>query len=240
MTSTIGLQVRTDSKRLPCKAFLNLQGRTIIGYLLESLYQTFQNDDIFVLTSREDSDDALVKEVEQNYNANVRRGSLADVRSRYVELCKEVGCEYVVRLTGDNPFVRPMAVREAIVFALVNDLDYVSNKVGRFFPKGLDIEVIRATTLLTHATKYDSPELREHVTPSIIGAVLDGNLRGGSIEYPDPLKSSIPLSIDTPQDYLSVIEYLHETGNESVFRALGLDDSRFQFSIVDLPNPRIM
>jgi len=236
MTSApIGLQVRTTSRRLPLKAFLNVQGRSMIGYLLESLYGTFQKDDVFVLTSDLASDDALAEELRANYKSHVKRGSLEDVRSRYVQLCSETRSEYVVRLTGDNPFVRPLAVQMAIDFASQHDLDYVSNKLGGNIPKGLDIEVIRSATLLSHASKFDSQADKEHVTPSIIRSVHDGNLRGGTITYPLPLKSNIQLSIDTPQDYLLLTEYLAEVGSRSIASALGIVDQRFQFSIVDIP-----
>lgn len=206
----------------------------MIGHILESLSEVFQDNEVFVLTSDQATDDALDLEVRTKYDAQVRRGSLSDVRSRYVDLCEEVGCDYVVRLTGDNPFVRPVAVEAAVNFAKENDLDYVSNKAGGFLPKGLDIEIIRSTTLLQHSRNYDSLELREHVTPSIIRATSNGDLRGGRIDYRLPLLRDIPLSIDSQKEYLALAQFLGEIGNNSVALALGIDDTRFQFSVVDV------
>lgn len=203
------------------------------GYLLESLYEVFQADEVFVLTSDKATDDALALEVRRKYDAQVRRGSLSDVRSRYVDLCQEVGCEYVIRLTGDNPFVRPVAVKAALNFAREHDLDYVSNKVGGVLPKGLDIEIIRSSTLLQHARDFDSSELREHVTPSIIRATSNGDLSAGRIDYHTPLQASIPLSIDSQEDYLALAKYLGEIGNRSIGSALGIDDMSFQFSVIN-------
>jgi len=55
--------------------------------------------------------------------------------------------EYVVRLTGDCPLIDPGIIDAVVAFAVDGSYDYASNTLEPTYTDGLDVEVIRFSTL---------------------------------------------------------------------------------------------
>ena len=226
MTSVVGIQCRALSSRLPFKAFLDFDGRPMLSYLFDSLLGRFSLNSLALLTTNHFSDDITVNIAPKD--VRVIRGSRHDVRSRYVALAEETGSDYIVRLTADNPFVRPKLVETAIEFARLNRLDYVSNKLGGSVPKGFDVEVISRRALLYECKANQNSQVREHVTPEIRRMAMTGKISGGVIIYAGP-DIAFPLSIDTPEEYIQARGALMN-GNASLEQ--NSIDNFFQFRVV--------
>lgn len=101
-----GIQARMGSTRFPGKVLADLNGRPMIERVFERTRAASLVNQVFVLTSSDVSDDPLVRHLERR-GIPYRRGSLADVRSRYVALMDELDPRFVVRVCGDCPFVEP-------------------------------------------------------------------------------------------------------------------------------------
>ncbi len=159
------LQARMSSSRLPGKVLMPLAGAPLIVRQIERVARARQIDRLVVATSTEPSDDPLEKAVRREGIA-VFRGSLDDVQARFIGALDAFGpAEHVVRLTADCPLADPAVIDATIETVVAAGADYGSNTPPhRSFPKGLDVEVMRADVLRRAAAEATTPEEHEHVT----------------------------------------------------------------------------
>jgi spore coat polysaccharide biosynthesis protein SpsF len=160
------LQARLSSTRLPGKVLATLAGAPMILRQIERVRRSRLIDELVVATSREPSDDPLAEVLAEAGVAHFR-GPLDDVLARFVGAMDAFGpADEVVRLTGDCPLADPEVIDAVIARRQASDADYASNVWGRrSFPKGLDVEVVRAAALREAAAEAKDPYEREHVTP---------------------------------------------------------------------------
>ncbi len=161
------IQARSGSTRLPNKVFLQLQGKAILLRVIDRVLESKRINQIVVATTVKPNDEKIVDLV-KNYNpkVSVTRGSEEDVLDRYYQAAKGVSADIVVRVTSDNPCLDPEVMDQAIELFLSDPkMDYVSNNIGEHtYPRGLDIEVIRFSTLESLWKTTTEPIDREHVT----------------------------------------------------------------------------
>jgi len=165
------LQARTSSSRLPGKVLLPLAAAPMILRQVERVRRARRIDRLVVATSADASDDALARVLAETGVA-VHRGPLDDVLARFTGALAGFGpADHVVRLTGDCPLTDPSIIDATIERVMGAGADYGSNTPpdapypgGRTFPKGLDVECMKASALLAAAERAASPEEREHVT----------------------------------------------------------------------------
>ncbi|HWF75600.1 MAG TPA: NTP transferase domain-containing protein [Caulobacteraceae bacterium] len=197
------LQARMSSSRLPGKVLLPLAGAPMIVRQVERVRRARRIDKLVVATSDDASDDALARVLADAYVA-VHRGPLDDVLARFSGALAAFGpAEHVVRLTGDCPLADPAVIDATIEHVVAADADYGSNTPpdapfpgGRTFPKGLDVECMKAGALVAAAERAATPEEREHVTwalhrrpdlyrPAFLSQSADeGDVRW-TVDYPD-------------------------------------------------------
>src|SRR6201996_8246625 len=159
------LQARMSSTRLPGKVMADVAGGPMILRQIERLRRCRRLDGVLVATSTDPSDDGLAAMLVL-HDVPVHRGPLDDVLARYEGALKAHPAEIVARLTADCPLADPTVI-DAVVDRLVDGkLDYAANTPAhRTYPKGLDVEVMRADCLLRAAREAKDPYEREHVTP---------------------------------------------------------------------------
>ncbi len=159
------LQARMSSTRLPGKVMADLVGAPMILRQIERLGRSGRLDRILVATSIDPSDDGLAATLAL-HDIPVHRGPLDDVLARYEGALASHPAEIVVRLTADCPLADPEAVDATIDLLTARGLDYAANTPAhRTYPKGLDVEVMRADALLRAAREARDAYEREHVTP---------------------------------------------------------------------------
>ncbi len=162
------IQARMSSTRLPRKVALDIHGKCLLERVVDQVRRARSVDDIVVATSTA-PDDEIVEQICRRLSVDCHRGSLSDVRSRFVAVGKARGAAIVVRVTADNPLTEPVFI-DAIVRALQEDpaIDYAAMDRSRI-PDGSGAEAFRLAALLETLSWDDAPYSREHVTPALRG-----------------------------------------------------------------------
>jgi spore coat polysaccharide biosynthesis protein SpsF len=158
------LQARMSSSRLPGKVLKDVLGAPMMARQIERLHNARLISDLCVATST-NPEDTAVADCAEDLGCLVFRGSLDDVLGRYVGALDAHGADHVVRVTADCPLADWRVVDEVIRLHLDSGADYTSNTVERTYPKGLDVEVVKADLLRLAAAEGHDPYEREHVTP---------------------------------------------------------------------------
>jgi spore coat polysaccharide biosynthesis protein SpsF len=155
-----------SSTRLPGKVMADLVGAPMIARQIERVSRSALIDRIVLATSADPGDNDLAACV-QALDVGVHRGSLDDVLDRFVGALEAFGpADHVVRLTGDCPLADPEVIDQTLALHLERASDYAANTPAhRTFPRGLDVEVVRAECLMRAGREAQDPYEREHVTP---------------------------------------------------------------------------
>ena len=239
--TTIILQARTNSKRLPGKVLKKVGNLPMILFQLKRLKNAKLVDEIIVATSDTKKDDELTKILISN-QIKVHRSCSDDVLRRYANCLKITKSKNIMRITGDCPFIDPILVDESIEIFNENKLDYLSNNNPPTFPDGLDIEIF-TRDLLKKANKFENnPNNREHVTPWIkelkniksinVTNDIDYSFLRWTVDEPEDLKviNCIFARLKTNNNFswLDIIDlYKNEpnlfSGNKHIKRNEGLD-----------------
>jgi spore coat polysaccharide biosynthesis protein SpsF len=201
--TTIIIQARISSSRLPGKVLKDLCGEPMLLRQIERVRACRMADQIVVATSDEASDDPVAEFCATSRIACFR-GSLGNVLSRYHAAAVAFGpTEHVVRLTADCPLADPDVIDACIALHLANGADYTSNKLGSAtelgptYPIGLDVEVMTFEGLdRVHRAASDAYDL-EHVTPHFYRNPSQYSLM--PLRYPTDL-SKLRWTVDYPAD----------------------------------------
>jgi len=164
--TTVIIQARMGSKRLPGKIMRKIMGKPMIEYLIERISKSKLVDDLIIATSDRKENLQLI-EFLKTKNLNYFIGDEEDVLSRYYFAAKINNVKNIVRITADCPLIDPEVVDNTINKFLKSSADYSSNIFPRSFPKGLDTEVFSFETLEKTFNEATSKYEREHVTPYI-------------------------------------------------------------------------
>lgn len=232
------VQCRLSSTRLPGKALMNLNGKPVLAWCLESMKKV-KADRYFVAT-----DEASFQQLQPVCEAcgfEIFSGDLNNVLKRFVDLLNTVECKTVIRATADNPFLFFEAAEESVV------LFEEKNKKGRCdyltysgLPHGSGVEIFSADSIKKAYTETTDPYDTEHVGP----ALYNHKDRYVCEFVPAPARFNYPqlrTTIDTYSDYLravSVINYLGSISNpystEQILEALS--SSKVKYPVVLVPS----
>jgi len=160
------IQARLGSTRLPNKVMLPLpvgSERTIISEIIERVKVVSEISNVIVATSKSKVNDDLESYMD-SLKVECYRGSENDVLSRFYEIVLKHNFEYVIRLTGDNPIVDNILLKEFISNFISNDLDYsYSNNL----PLGCNFEMMKASEIIKAYKNTEDLFDKEHVTAYI-------------------------------------------------------------------------
>lgn len=160
------IQARLGSTRLPNKVMLPLplgSEKTIISEVIERVKGVPEISNVIVATSTSKVNDGLESYID-SLKVECYRGSENDVLSRFYEIVIKHNFEYVIRLTGDNPIVDNILLKEFISNFISNDLDYsCSNNL----PLGCNFEMMKASEIIKAYESTEDLFDKEHVTPYI-------------------------------------------------------------------------
>jgi spore coat polysaccharide biosynthesis protein SpsF len=190
------IQARLSSTRLPGKVLRRLGGRSVLSWVIRAARATHNLDAVILATSDAPEDDAVADEAAR-CGVPVVRGPLDDVLARYVKAVREHPCDAVVRLTADCPLHDPALIAQIVgMWTADPALDHVSNVVVRRYPRGLDVELVRAE-VLAEQDRVATGAHREHVTSDIYTRP-EVYRCGGVVSGVD--NSDLRVTLDTEED----------------------------------------
>jgi spore coat polysaccharide biosynthesis protein SpsF len=212
MRSALGfLQVRMGSTRLPGKAMIRIQGKTILERAVERLRAARLLQGVSVLTTMRDEDTILVEEA-RRLGVEVYRGPDLDVLARFRQAADLFRPDVIVRATADNPLIDIDAIDRILLKLDAEDLEYCAE---RSLPVGAATEAITRAALEEVDRLGQAPHHREHVT--IYVKEHQEDFRVAFPEAPESLRRpDLRITVDTPAD-LAFVERLIQSIPESGF-----------------------
>jgi spore coat polysaccharide biosynthesis protein SpsF (cytidylyltransferase family) len=166
MRTVAVIQARMGSTRFPGKVLADLCGRPVLAHVIDRVSRAGCVDDVVVATTTDPSDDAVAALADE-LGANVNRGPVDDVLTRYLGAARDHAADVVVRVTADCPLLDP-AILDAVVSARAEvDAEYASNVMPPTYPEGYDVEAVTLECLERLDVEALSDWEREHVTVRI-------------------------------------------------------------------------
>ena len=156
------IQARMGSKRFPGKSMYPFLDTPSLLHLLNSVQQAIPKKCIYLATSRNKENDAIEAFAQQN-DFKVYRGDEQNVASRFYEILQKETCDYFIRLNGDSPLMDYRIIQQALEH-IDKNVDLVSTVPGRKFPSGMNVEMLKASTFLSHYPNFSCVDHFEHVT----------------------------------------------------------------------------
>jgi len=151
------VQARMGSTRLPGKAMRKVAGIPLVELVLARSLRSKLMDKVVVSTTGHNHDVAI--------RADFREPLPRDPLGGFYSCADHFGADLVVRITADDPLKDPALIDEAISYMLQKPgLEYCGNTIKPTFPWGLDVEVIRFSTLKWLHENVRDETCREHVT----------------------------------------------------------------------------
>lgn len=155
------IQARMGSSRLPGKVLKNLNGKPVIIHLVQRLRQAKCFHKIVLLTSTNSENDELCA-IAQREGILIYRGPEDNVLKRFQLAAELFPCDYIMRLTGDSPFVEPSICEQLYLELLSKNADYAY--LSEHYAEGVDCEVFKTAILTPLDTLSLRPSELEHVT----------------------------------------------------------------------------
>ena len=224
----IGIQARSDSKRLPGKVHMTVGGMTLIDNVLNSCRRAANYIDRFYDKFHAKCSIALLvpkgDEIVRRYGTQVKvyEGDHDDVLSRYVQAAEAENADFIVRITADCVDIEQHCISRHIKAALIQNRDYTSNVHYRTYPEGYDTEVLSRRLLQWLGDNAKEPGDREHVTSMIAVGKPFPFLEKGRPSKCHVLQnkdySAVKTSIDT-QEELDVANHWRREIEEKLMRA---------------------
>ena len=208
------LQARMSSSRLPGKVLCEINGKPMIHWQLQRIYQAKKVEKVIVATSTDSTDDELVDFLISEKTLFVR-GSLNNVKERFDTVITQFPSDSFVRLTGDCPLVMPSLIDDLVDTFHEADVDYLSNTIKPTFPDGLDIEIVKSEAFRKLGNASLSKAEMEHVTYGLYSR--NGQFATQNFAHSEDL-SNLRWTVDYPEDLEFVRSvFLHFKGREDSF-----------------------
>jgi spore coat polysaccharide biosynthesis protein SpsF len=190
------IQARISSTRLQSKALLNLCGKPMIFHVIERAKAITGVESVILATGTGEKNHPL-SDIASQTNIEFFAGSEDNVLERFFLASKDKSCNYIIRVTGDNPLTDFESASKALEYAIETDADH-SATVG--IPLGTGVEVIKKSALQKAYQSGHEPHHKEHVTPYI----KEHSEIFKIVKYQSPWINPYPnlrLTVDTAEDY---------------------------------------
>ena len=191
---------RMDSKRLPGKILLPIQGKPVLEHLIDRVTRANNiNGEIVIATTERKVDDDIVKFLEKDNSLPVYRGATEDVASRVLECAIKFEMDYFLRINADSPFFDTDLIDRACSLAHSHSYDFITNLYPRSFPYGVSVELINTRFYKEIYPKFIEKQDYEHITRYLYNSIEQinyFNINNDLYDY-----SNTRLVIDDSKDY---------------------------------------
>ena len=206
MRTVAMIPARMGSGRLPGKVMTPLQGKPLLGHLLDRVGHCKNIDEVVVAIPDTIQNDCI-RDYCESRSVTVFRGSENDVLDRLLQGLLWFKADVGVLIFGDGPLIDYQIIDNAIdTFHSLGDYDWVGNDLTTTWPSGMEVEVFRVAALADTALRCVDSEIREHGTLYIRKNPKRYKLY--NIDAPEEFnRPDLSFEVDVSED-LEVITYL--------------------------------
>jgi spore coat polysaccharide biosynthesis protein SpsF (cytidylyltransferase family) len=218
MKVAIFITIRSDSSRLPNKAFLPLLGKPTIMMVILRAKLVRNADEIIVCTTERSIDDTVV-EWSKECGVKHYRGSLEDKLDRWLGATKQFGVDGFVTMDGDDPLCDPELMESGIEQLKSSNNDFVEAPKGLVcggFTYGIRTTALQKVCALKDTNDTEMMWVYFKETGLFNVATLN-------IDDPIFFDSNIRLTLDYIEDYIffkKVFEHFKCVYNELPLRQI--------------------
>lgn len=209
---------RMDSRRTPGKVLADLGGRLMLGRVLDRLHRSSRCRRLIIATSDRPVDDPVAT-FAATEGVSCFRGAADDVAGRAAACLDRFGLNWMLRISGDSPFIDPNVVDGVIDLFLRDRPDLATNVHPRTFPTGCSAEAVTAAAMRRILHETSDPSMREHVTAWIYAHA--GDWRISNLSAADSRFTGTSLVVDTPEELALAVAMVHRLSDPS---AASLDE----------------
>ncbi len=209
------IQARMQSTRLPGKSMRELAGRPLIAHVMERA-RAIPSVDTVVLAIPDDRENIVLADLARSMGIEVFAGSLDNVLERYWMAARRFGGDFIVRITGDNPFTDIGCADATVRRAIETGADICAPEK---LPLGTAVEVIGREALETAYREGNEPHQKEHVSPFIKEHPARFRIERFPVDLENPF-DNLRLTVDTEED-LRLASAIYEALYRGVPLALG-------------------
>lgn len=195
MKTAILITARLKSTRLPKKVLKPIQGRPMLGHMLDRLKLAESPAEIIIITSPFEQDDPLVEFAVQE-GVKYFRGDPDDVLLRMKTAAEEFGVDTVISCTADNPFVDPVYIDRLVAFHGRQKHDFTNTE-------GLPWGVF--SYAISYPALEKACEIKAERDTEVWGGYFTqtGLFNWGTMKITDPAVRwpELRLTVDTPEDF---------------------------------------
>lgn len=210
MNTGVLIFARLDSKRLPRKAVLEVQGRSLLSIVI-SRAKNISDARVIIASSDRDSD-ACLQEIARDHHVEFYGGNPTDLVSRSLAVISHYALDRFVRVNADSPLLSHELINRGL--ALMHPgRDFVTNLYPRSFPYGVSVEIVSAEVYRRLSVEA-RPEQLEHVTAHLYDNIAQLDYVNMSSQLTDA--AQLIMTIDTVQDFLRYKQIIEQNNCDPV------------------------
>ena len=193
------IEARMGSSRFPGKILKKINDKsTALGFLLKRLSNKYGKRFIIIATTESQRDDVIVNFAKKN-KYKIFRGSENNVCDRVIKAAKFFKIKHIIEITSDCVLIDTNLIDECLKVYKYHVVDYVSNCEFRSYPDGMDVQIVKLSSLIKSYRLMNSDYDKENVTTHI----RRDNKNFKKINLFAPKKLNYPnlgLTLDTIED----------------------------------------
>ena len=207
------IQARMSSTRLPGKSMMPLAGKPLVFRMVERLKKCKRIDEIVIAIPDIPEDQVLI-ELAQELDVSSFKGSLLDVRDRYLKSAKQFNAEYVIRIPADNPIPDAKEIDKLIEFHLAKNPNGFSSNLAQVnnsgYLDGVGAEIFSTKLLEESIARSSSETVKEHVHRNFFDYATQTPVDAAWCSIASPIapaeirRPDIILDINTMDDYSKI------------------------------------
>lgn len=211
-TVAVIVACRLKSSRLKEKALLPIGDLPSVAYCLRNACRFEQINHVILATSSLEADAPLAH---HTYNGQVifHTGDPEDVMERYLDICRKLNIDIVVRVTADMPFIDNEICQILLDAHFASGADYTAAKEAAV---GTNLEIMSVAALEQIKLHFPNADYSEYMTWYFMNNQEHFHIN--LVELPTELIRSYRLTLDYDED-LQMFNRVHE--------ALAKDKSSF-------------
>jgi len=161
------IEARMGSSRLPGKILKLINNKsTALAFLLKRLSNKYGKQSIIIATTKSQKDDVVVNFAKKN-KYKIFRGSENNVCDRVIKAAKFFKIKHIIEITSDCVLIDTNLIDECLRVYKYHEVDYVSNCEFRSYPDGMDVQIIKLSSLVKSYGLMNSDYDKENVTTHI-------------------------------------------------------------------------